>query len=103
VTLTPTSLAFPTTKAGTVSGTKTVVLKNTGTTTFYIYSMVIDGTAKASYKLQSTCGTAVAPGVSCNLNVAFAPTAVGGASAYIDIAADNPVGTKTIVLSGTGD
>jgi subtilase family serine protease len=103
VTFSPASLAFGDQKTGTDSAAKTVVLQNTGATTFYITSVGVNGAGKAAYKLTNGCGTSLGPGLKCDLTVVFAPTSTGAASGYISIVANNPSVNKTVGLSGTGD
>jgi hypothetical protein len=102
VTLTPAALTFGSTTVGSTSGYQTVAVENTGTTTFYITSLGLTGTAAASFKLTTSCTTALAPGATCNLHVAFAPTATGAVKAAVTIVANNPTVTKTVNLTGTG-
>src|SRR5262249_5853072 len=73
-TLSATNLAFGKRVLGTTSPAKVVKLTNTGTGTLNISSITINGDFAISGK---TCGTTVAPGANCNVNVTFTPTLIG--------------------------
>ena len=93
-----TPIRFPDQLVGTTSSAQTVTLTNTGTTALTISST----TLKGPFNLNSTCGTTVAPGASCAMNVTFSPTSQGtksGTISIIDSASSKP---QVIVLTGAG-
>ncbi|HEV2232077.1 MAG TPA: choice-of-anchor D domain-containing protein, partial [Terriglobia bacterium] len=82
----------------TTSPAQMITLTNTGDAILTISSVVVSG----DYADADTCGTTVAPGVSCSLPVTFTPTLTGiriGAITLNDNVAGN---SQTIALSGTG-
>jgi phosphoesterase family protein/centrosomal CEP192-like protein len=102
VSLSPTSLTFPSQTVGTTSTAQPVTLKNTGTASLSITSISITGTNSGDFKQSNGCGSSVAAGASCTINVTFTPTATGTRTASVSIA-DNASGSpQTVSLTGTG-
>jgi hypothetical protein len=84
---------------GTTSPAKVVTLTNTGAGTLDVTSISINGDFTIVSK---TCGTTVAPGANCTVNVTFTPTLIGvrhGTLTFNDNAPTNP---QTVALAGTG-
>ncbi len=102
VQLVPASLTWGKKLVGT-SGTKSVTLTNTGSSTLNISSLTITGDPDFTFKtVAKSCKTTVAAGASCFIKVTFTPQAIGARSATVNItdnAADSP---QTIPLKGTG-
>ena len=101
VTVTPSSLAWGNVVVGATSGKSTVTLRNTGTTTLNISSITITGDFNqvASSK---PCGSTLAAGVSCTINVTFTPTQVGVRTGTLTLTDNSPSSPQTVALSGTG-
>ena len=98
VSLSTTSLVFGDQEVSTTSAPQAVTLSNTGTGPLAITSIVASG----DYAKTNTCGSSVAAGANCQIDVTFTPTAEGsraGAVTITDDAADSP---QTVNLSGTG-
>jgi len=99
VTLTPTSLAFASVAVDTVSNPKSVTLKNTGTATLDITSVVPSTGFAIS---ATTCGATLAIGKTCKVSVTFNPTVLGAQTGTL-LFTDNATGSpQTVSLSGTG-
>lgn len=97
----PTSLTFPSQVVGTASTPKLTTLTNTGSTTLNITSLTISG--EFIFAGQGTCGSTLAAGASCAINVSFKPTAAGtrtGTVRITDNATDSP---QSVALSGVGE
>jgi hypothetical protein len=93
-----TPLNFKKQAVGTTSPPLTVTLTNTGKTEIKIVSMK----AAPRFGVTSTCGSGVAAGASCNINVTFSPTKKGtveGDIIIIDSASTKP---QIIDVLGTG-
>ncbi|HEV2423405.1 MAG TPA: FG-GAP-like repeat-containing protein [Terriglobia bacterium] len=102
VTLKPSSLSFATQVINTSSASKAVTLTNTGTAALTITSVTFSGTNPTSFTQTNTCGTSVAAGASCTINVKFKPTTINALSATLNVN-DNAAGSpQTASLSGTG-
>ena len=98
VTLSPASLTFASQTIGTTSSAQAVTLTNNGSLPLTITSI----TASTNFSQTNTCGTSVAAGGACTINVAFAPTATGTLTGTISIS-DNITGSpQTVSLIGTG-
>ncbi|MFZ0961785.1 MAG: Ig-like domain repeat protein [Terriglobia bacterium] len=102
VSLSSTSLTFSPQNLGTTSASQTVTLTNTGTATLSITSVNLTGTYPGDFAQTNNCGSSVAAGASCTINVTFTPAAVGSRSAEVSIL-DNASGSLQLInLSGTG-
>ena len=102
VTLSASSLKFPSTTVGLASASQTVTVTNTGTAALTITSISVTGTNASSFVFANSCGTSLAVGANCTIHGHFAPTASGALTAAItmnDSATNSP---QTISLSGTG-
>jgi len=99
--LSPTSLSFAGQGLGTTSGSQPVTLSNTGNAALAITGMA----TSANFRQTNNCGTSVAAGSSCTINVTFTPTATGTLTGTLTIT-DNSNGvagsTQSVALSGTG-
>jgi hypothetical protein len=96
VTLTPTSLTFPTQLVGTSSAAQNAVLTNTGAAAITITGIVSSG----PFSQTNNCGTSLAAGATCTISVIFKPTAQGtdkGAVKITDNAAGSP---QMLTLTG---
>jgi hypothetical protein len=104
VSLTPGSLAFPSTKDGTGSAAQVVTLKNTSTATLEIASggIALGGPNASAFSFTTTCGTTLAPGASCTISVTFKPTTVGTLNATLSVASNAAGSPQTVTLAGTG-
>jgi FtsP/CotA-like multicopper oxidase with cupredoxin domain len=102
-TVAPTSLAFGSITTGTTSASQTVTVGNTGASDLIVSGAALVGANPGQYTIPTnTCTLPVAPGGSCTISVAFAPTSTGAKPATLSIA-HNAVGTPSLVtLTGTG-
>jgi hypothetical protein len=99
VSLTPTSLSFPTQPVGTSSASESVTLTNVGAATLTISSI----TASGNFSQTNNCGSSVAVNSSCTINVVFSPTQTGQLTGTLTIT-DNAVSSpQQVGLSGNGD
>ena len=98
LTVSPVSLKYASQTVGTQSAKQSTKLTNTGSVTITITNVSIAG----DFLFTNKCGSTLAPGASCNINVAFQPTAVGtrlGTLTVTDSATGSP---HKISLRGTG-
>ena len=102
VTLSPTSLTFPSQTINTSSTAMQIVWNNTGAMPLTINSITFTGTNATYFTKDNGCValSTVAGPWGCSIYVTFKPTAIGAASATLSI--NTSVGTKTVPLSGTG-
>jgi hypothetical protein len=102
VSLSPASLTFAQQGIGSASTLLNVTLFNTGNALLSISGIAIGGTNPGDFAQTNNCGSSVAAGVNCAINVTFTPTAVGSRSASLTIT-DNASGSpQTVSLTGTG-
>ena len=101
----PSSLTFSSQNVGTTSASQPVTLSNTGTGALTITSIAASANFGETSTGASACGSSVAAGGSCTINVTFTPTATGSLTGTLTIT-DNSNGvaesTQTVNLSGTG-
>ena len=100
--LAPASLGFGVWLVGTESGQQVETLTNTGGSELAINSVAITGTNATDFDLSSTCGSSLGAGVSCTLNVTFAPSQLGQRSASITIADDGVGSPQVLSMNGVG-
>jgi hypothetical protein len=102
LTLSPTSIAFPTTVVGVTSDAQTVAVKNSGTTAVTISSITLGGTNATAFLQLGSCGGSLASGASCSVYVAFKPAATAALTGTLSIT-DNASGSpQRVTLTGTG-
>ena len=100
--LTPSSIVFGNETTGSTSAAQMIQLSNPGTATLNISSIALAGANPSDFSLTNGCGTTLAAGANCVLNVSFTPGAAGNFSAIVTVA-DNAAGSpQTATLSGTG-
>jgi uncharacterized repeat protein (TIGR03803 family) len=100
--LSPTSLNFGSVGLGTTSLAKTVILKNVGTITLHITSILITGTDTGDFAQRNNCLTLLLAGASCTLTVTFRPAALGNRTASLRISDGAAGSPQTVPLSGIG-
>jgi ASPM-SPD-2-Hydin domain-containing protein len=101
VTLSPGSLSFGPQVIGTSSSAQGISLQNTGGSTLTISSFGLSGTNVTNFSQGNNCGSSLAAGVSCTMNVTFTPLSpAGGKTASVTIS-DNAAGSPhTASLTG---
>jgi len=102
VTLTPSSLSFPSTTVTITSKPKTLTLKNAQTVALTISSIATSG----DFAETSACPLSpqtLAAGATCTVSVTFTPTAPGTRDAILTVTDNASVTTQTASLTGTGN
>ena len=97
-------LSFASRSAGTVGGTQTATITNTGDAPLTISQIQVSGPFQLNGATTCSTTTALAAGASCTIAVNFAPTATGAATGTVTVTdnAGNVTGTtQVIALSGT--
>ncbi len=98
VSLSPSSLGLGSQPVGTASAAQTVTLSNTGNASLAITSIATSG----DFSEANNCGSAVAAGKSCTINVTFKPTAAGSRTGTLSINDNAAGGPQAVALSGNG-
>lgn len=99
VSLSETSLTFPTTKVGTTSSPIKFTISNTSATPLTIGTLATTG----NFAQTSTCVTSVAAGGNCTVSITFTPAATGTLTGTFTISDSDFQSPQTVVLTGTGD
>ena len=101
IALSPTALNFGPVLVGQTSAPQPVTISNVSTASVNLTGFTIGG-IPADYTISAkTCGTSLAAGTNCSLNVSFNPTKKGTRNGKLNVA-NNGGGTATATLSGTG-
>ena len=100
--LSPASLSFGVEVVGTESTLQAVTLTNTGGSELAINNVAITGANAADFNQNSACGSSLAAGASCAINVTFAPSQMGQRSASMTISDNGTDGPQTLSLIGDG-
>lgn len=103
VEITPSTLAFGNVAHGTTSLPQNVTLTNVGTSSFTVATS-ITGTNASSFIIVpagTTCGSSLAAGASCIIQVEFSPATAGSDTASLKVTT-NASYNPTVALTGTG-
>ena len=95
--LAPSTLSFGTVVYGATSSAKTLTLKNSGTAQLQITGVAIS----TGFTQTNNCGSSLAAGASCTLQVAFAPRTKGSITGTVTVSTDASPSTLSASLSGT--
>jgi archaellum component FlaF (FlaF/FlaG flagellin family) len=102
VSVSPAALSFPMQALNTMSSYQNVNITNTGSQTVNFSGINTAGTNAGDFPIVNLCGSTLATGANCIVEVAFRPTATGARAASLSIA-DNTTGSpQTVPLAGTG-
>jgi hypothetical protein len=102
VQLSPTSVAFGSISVGTPSNAWTVTLSNIGTAGLTITSISMAGFNPGDFTQTNNCGSSLAIGANCTINVTFTPAVAGSRSGSLRVT-DNATGSpQSVSLTGTG-
>lgn len=91
----PSTLTFGSQALNTTSAAQAVTISNTGTAS----ATSVAVSASGDFSQTGNCGTTIAAGASCTVNVSFRPTASGTRTGSLSIAGSAPV---SVSLTGTG-
>ncbi len=97
-TLSPTSLSFGNQDVGTTSSAQPITLSNYGTATLSGISIA----PSTDFGETSTCGSTLASGANCTINVTFTPGQTGNLTGTLSVADNLNDSPQTASLSGTG-
>ena len=100
--LSPTSYNFGTVTRRTTSAPFAFTLSNPGTAVLAINSISLGGANPGQFLQSNNCGTSLAIGATCTINVTFAPTGRGALTATLRVSDNAPGSPQTATLSGTG-
>jgi len=101
ISISPSTLAFGTVTAGTTSAAKTVTVTN-NLTTALTTSFVASGDYTAVGNGTNPCGSTLAAGAKCTMNVTFSPKSNGNIDGAVTITYNSSLSPQNVQLSGTG-
>src|SRR5207247_8134408 len=101
-TLSPASLTFASQNVGTTSAPQAATLSNSGSTALSIGSIAITGADSGDFAQTNNCGSSLAAGAQCTINVTFTPSAGGTRTATLTVTDSASGSPQTASLSGTG-
>ena len=102
VTLTPTSLNFPSTIVGSTTAAQSITVSNSGNALLAISGITITGTNPTDFGETTTCGSTLHAGSSCSISITFTPASATSFAATVSLADDASASPQTVSLSGTG-
>ena len=94
----PSSLSFGNVAAGTASGSQAITLANNGTGALSIGSI----TASGDFSETNNCGSSLAAGNACTVNVTFSPSFTGAVSGAVTFSDGVSTSPQLVALGGTG-
>ncbi len=97
--LSQSSLTFDSRLVFTTSAPQAITLTNNGTAPLPITRVVLSGTHPDSFGQVNDCGTVLAPGATCTINVVFHPLGLGVRNAFLIV---NSGQLLSATLTGTG-
>ncbi len=100
ITVGPVTLAFPSQTVGTNSAFQRIRLINTGPTALSISGINI--APSGEFTESGNCGTSLAAGTSCNIDVTFSPATSGTRTATLTVTDNASNSPQTASLTGTG-
>lgn len=98
ITLSPTALTFTTQAVATSSPAQTVTVTNTGSAPLIVSQVMMTG----DFNETDTCTGAIAPSLTCTIDVRFLPTATGSRTGILTVYGNVSGGQATATLTGTG-
>jgi len=92
------TLTFGSQAPGTTSTSQSVTFSNTGTAAATSVGVAVTG----DFAQTNTCGSSIAVGASCAVNVTFSPTASGTRTGSLTVTSSASNSPTTVALTGTG-
>jgi len=100
--LSTSAVVFGEQTVGTTSSAETVVLANKGSAPLVIGSMTVAEATGRDFVQTNTCGSSLAPGASCTIEIRFTPRAMGTRTAVINVLSNHQSGNLQLKVQGTG-
>jgi len=102
VLVSPSGLDFGDQTVGTTSDPQTATITNTSGAVLRIFGVGISGPNFGDFAATTTCGSRLAAGASCTIDVTFTPGARGDRHASLRIVDDGGASPQAVPLTGTG-
>src|SRR5260370_21942134 len=102
VTLSRSSIVFPTQRVGTTSASQSVTLTNHGATALHINSVSVVGTNPSDFLISfDSCPPDLVANTACTVSVDFHPTAIGARTASLAFSDNGGASPQVAKLTGT--
>jgi FtsP/CotA-like multicopper oxidase with cupredoxin domain len=101
-TLAPGTLAFGNITRNTNSAPQAITVTNTSSVALTFTTIRTAGGSANQYTQNNNCGTSLAAGAFCTVNVTFAPTSRGLKNATLQVNVATPATSASVTLTGTG-
>ncbi len=99
--ISPSTIQFPSTAAGATSAAQVLTVKNIGAATANISTVTLAGVNPGDFALTNGCNSTLAVNATCTLSVVFTPAAASTTyTALVSVASDDPNSPATAALSG---
>ncbi|PYV29263.1 MAG: hypothetical protein DMG22_23445, partial [Acidobacteria bacterium] len=102
VNLSPVTVPFSSQQVGTTSASQTLTLSNPTGAAVTISSIAITGANPSDFGQTNNCGTSIAVGANCTINVTFTPSVASSESATLQVSDSATNSPQTASLTGTG-
>ena len=100
ITVTPSSLSFPTQTFATSSDPRVVTVRNTGPGVLRISTITVVGAHASDFRSTNNCAPPIERDGACSISVIFSPGAVGARTASLEIKSNTTL--KALSIRGTG-
>jgi 6-phosphogluconolactonase (cycloisomerase 2 family) len=101
ITLTPATLTFGNQSVGTTGVAQSVTIKNTGPTSLGL-TFVVSGSYIKSNPGSGACGSSLAGGANCTIDVQFSPAVLGAVDGGVSVSYSGANSPQVVGLTGTG-
>jgi len=102
LTISPTAINFGNYATGFTTPVSPVTVTNSSTSTVTFTSIVVGGTNLTDFAQSNNCGTSLAAGAMCTINVTFTPAVTGALSADVVLTDNAGNSPQSVALTGTG-
>jgi hypothetical protein len=100
--ISPTSLAFGNQSVNTASTVQSITLSNSGNAALSVSGIAVSGANASDFTQTNNCGSSVAAGANCTINVTFKPSGSGSRAASLTVTDNATNSPQAVSLSGTG-
>lgn len=102
ISVSPSSLSFGSQQVGTPSAAQSIMVANASNAMATLWQIALLGPNAGDFSKSGTCGSALAPSASCQVNIMFTPSSQGSRSASLVISNDGGGSPQAVALGGIG-
>jgi hypothetical protein len=100
--LSASTVTFAGQNVGIASSAVALTLSNTDSVALSITGISIAGPNSGDFTESNTCGSSLAAGAACSINLTFTPAGTGPRTAMLSVSDDAPGSPLTVTITGTG-